>query len=54
MKEQGLGGAIVNIVSKMLLVAGPKNVAYGTSQSASQLHKSRLMQQRLAEDKIRC
>lgn len=52
MKAQGLGGDIVNIVSKNALVAGPKNVAYGTSKAA-QLHMSRLMAAELAEDKIR-
>ncbi|MFC3880331.1 bifunctional aldolase/short-chain dehydrogenase [Algoriphagus namhaensis] len=52
MKAQGLGGDIVNIVSKNALVAGPKNVAYGTAKAA-QLHMSRLMAAELAEDKIR-
>ncbi|WP_075350425.1 bifunctional aldolase/short-chain dehydrogenase [Algoriphagus marinus] len=52
MKEQGLGGDIVNIVSKNALVAGPKNVAYGTAKAA-QLHMSRLMAAELAEDKIK-
>ncbi|XFE76372.1 SDR family NAD(P)-dependent oxidoreductase [Algoriphagus halophilus] len=37
LKQQGLGGDIVNIVSKNALVAGPKNVAYGTAKAA-QLH----------------
>jgi rhamnulose-1-phosphate aldolase/alcohol dehydrogenase len=52
MKQQGLGGDIVNIVSKNALVAGPKNVAYGTAKAA-QLHMSRLMAAELAADKIR-
>jgi rhamnulose-1-phosphate aldolase/alcohol dehydrogenase len=52
MKLQGQGGDIVNIASKNGLVAGPKNVAYGTSKAA-QLHMSRLMAAELAEDKIR-
>ncbi len=52
MKEQGLGGDIINIVSKNALVAGPKNVAYGTAKAA-QLHMSRLMAAELAEDKIK-
>ncbi|MDF2159158.1 bifunctional aldolase/short-chain dehydrogenase [Algoriphagus sp. CAU 1675] len=52
LKEQGLGGDIVNIVSKNALVAGPKNVAYGTAKAA-QLHMSRLMAAELAEDKIK-
>ncbi len=52
MKLQGLGGDVINIVSKNALVAGPKNVAYGTAKAA-QLHMSRLMAAELAEDKIR-
>lgn len=52
LKQQGLGGDIVNIVSKNALVAGPKNVAYGTSKAA-QLHMSRLMAAELAGDKIK-
>jgi rhamnulose-1-phosphate aldolase/alcohol dehydrogenase len=52
MKLQGHGGDIVNIASKNGLVAGPKNVAYGTAKAA-QLHMSRLMAAELAEDKIR-
>ena len=34
MKQQGLGGDIVNIVSKNALVSGPKNVAYVTAKAA--------------------
>ncbi|UZD22661.1 bifunctional aldolase/short-chain dehydrogenase [Algoriphagus halophytocola] len=52
MRLQGQGGDIVNIASKNGLVAGPKNVAYGTSKAA-QLHMSRLMAAELADDKIR-
>ncbi|WP_289031533.1 bifunctional aldolase/short-chain dehydrogenase [uncultured Algoriphagus sp.] len=52
MRMQGMGGYIVNIASKNALVAGPKNVAYG-SMKANQLHMSRLMAAELAEDKIR-
>lgn len=52
MRKQGLGGEIINIVSKNALVAGPKNLAYGTAKAA-QLHMSRLMAAELAEDKIR-
>lgn len=52
LKLQGHGGDIVNIASKNGLVAGPKNVAYGTSKAA-QLHMSRLMAAELAEDKIK-
>ncbi|WP_296699425.1 bifunctional aldolase/short-chain dehydrogenase [Algoriphagus sp.] len=52
LKQQGLGGDIINIVSKNALVAGPKNVAYGTAKAA-QIHMSRLMAAELGEDKIR-
>lgn len=52
LREQGLGGDVVNVVSKNALVAGPKNVAYGTSKAA-QLHMSRLMAAELADAKIR-
>lgn len=52
MRKQGTGGDVVNIVSKNALVAGPKNVAYGTTKAA-QLHMSRLMAAELAEDKIK-
>ncbi|MBM3168095.1 MAG: bifunctional aldolase/short-chain dehydrogenase [Bacteroidetes bacterium] len=51
MRRQGLGGDIINVVSKNALVAGPKNVAYGTVKAA-QLHMSRLMAAELAESKI--
>ncbi len=50
--KQGLGGDIINIVSKNALVSGPKNVAYGTVKAA-QLHMSRLMASELGEYKIR-
>jgi rhamnulose-1-phosphate aldolase/alcohol dehydrogenase len=52
MRLQRLGGDIINVVSKNALVAGPKNVAYGTVKAA-QLHMSRLMAAELAENKIR-
>lgn len=52
MRQQGLGGDIVNIVSKNALVSGPKNVAYGTAKAA-QLHMSRLLAAELGADKIR-
>ncbi|GAB4414023.1 MAG: bifunctional rhamnulose-1-phosphate aldolase/short-chain dehydrogenase [Bacteroidia bacterium] len=52
MKQQGLGGDIVNIVSKNALVAGPKNVAYGTAKAA-QLHMTRLLAAELGEAGIR-
>jgi len=52
MKAQGLGGDIVNIVSKNALVSGPNNVAYGTAKAA-QAHMSRLLAAELGPDKIR-
>ena len=52
MRLQGMGGDIVNIVSKNALVSGPKNVAYGTAKAA-QLHMSRLLAAELGPDKIR-
>ena len=52
MRQQTLGGDIVNIVSKNALVSGPNNTAYGTAKAA-QLHMSRLMAAELGPDKIR-
>ncbi|EAZ80449.1 bifunctional rhamnulose-1-phosphate aldolase/short-chain dehydrogenase [Algoriphagus machipongonensis] len=52
LKQQAFGGDILNIVSKNALVAGPKNVAYGTAKAA-QLHMSRLMAAELGPEKIR-
>lgn len=52
MQEQGLGGDIINIVSKNSLVSGPNNAAYGTAKAA-QLHMSRLMAADLGGDHIR-
>ncbi|TDN35899.1 bifunctional aldolase/short-chain dehydrogenase [Hymenobacter sp. UV11] len=52
MRQQNLGGDIVNIASKNGLVAGPNNVAYGTAKAA-QLHMSRLLAAELGPDKIR-
>ena len=52
LRQQGLGGDIVNIASKNGLVAGPNNVAYGTAKAA-QLHMSRLLAAELGADKIR-
>lgn len=52
MRQQGLGGDVVNIVSKNALVSGPNNVAYGTAKAA-QLHMSRLLAAELGKDKIR-
>ncbi|MCK5776509.1 MAG: bifunctional rhamnulose-1-phosphate aldolase/short-chain dehydrogenase, partial [Bacteroidales bacterium] len=52
MRQQKLGGNIINIASKNGLVSGPNNVAYGTAKAA-QLHMSRLMAAELGADKIR-
>ena len=52
MKAQGVGGDIVNIVSKNALVSGPNNVGYGTAKAA-QLHMSRLNAAELGAHKIR-
>ena len=41
MKKQGMGGDVVNIVSKNALVSGPNNAGYGSAKAA-QLHLSRL------------
>jgi rhamnulose-1-phosphate aldolase/alcohol dehydrogenase len=52
MRQQGLGGDIVNIVSKNALVAGPNNAGYGSAKAA-QAHLSRLFAAELGGDKIR-
>lgn len=52
MRKQGMGGDVVNIVSKNALVSGPNNTAYGTAKAA-QLHLSRLLAAELGKDKIR-
>jgi NAD(P)-dependent dehydrogenase (short-subunit alcohol dehydrogenase family) len=52
MRKQGLGGDIVNIVSKNAVVAGPNNVAYGATKAA-QAHLTRLMAAELGVEKIR-
>lgn len=52
MKNQGLGGDIVNIASKNGLVSGPNNVGYGTAKAAQQ-HMTRLLAAELGGDKIR-
>lgn len=52
MKAQGIGGDILNIVSKNALVSGPNNAGYGSAK-ASQLHLSRLNAAELGPDKIR-
>lgn len=52
MQKQGLGGDILNIVSKNALVSGPNNAGYGSAKAA-QLHLSRLNAAELGGDKIR-
>jgi rhamnulose-1-phosphate aldolase/alcohol dehydrogenase len=52
MRKQGLGGDVLNIVSKNGLVSGPNNAAYGSAKAA-QLHLSRLNAAELGADKIR-
>ncbi len=52
MKAQGVGGDVVNIVSKNALVSGPNNSGYGSAK-AGQLHLSRLNAAELGPDKIR-
>ena len=52
MRKQGLGGDVLNIVSKNALVSGPNNAAYGSAKAA-QLHLSRLNAAELGQDKIR-
>jgi rhamnulose-1-phosphate aldolase/alcohol dehydrogenase len=52
MRKQGIGGDVVNIVSKNALVSGPNNAGYGSAKAA-QLHLSRLNAAELGPDKIR-
>ena len=52
MRKQGLGGDIINIVSKNALVSGPNNSGYGSAKAA-QLHMSRLLAAELGADRIR-
>jgi rhamnulose-1-phosphate aldolase/alcohol dehydrogenase len=52
MRQQDLGGDILNIVSKNALVSGPNNAGYGSAKSA-QMHLSRLNAAELGKDKIR-
>ena len=51
-RKQGLGGDYIAIASKNGLVAGPNNVAYGTTKAAQQ-HMVRLLAAELAKDKVR-
>jgi len=52
MRRQGMGGDIINIVSKNALVSGPNNAGYGSAKAA-QTHLSRLNAAELGKDKIR-
>jgi NAD(P)-dependent dehydrogenase (short-subunit alcohol dehydrogenase family) len=52
MRKQGMGGDVLNIVSKNALVSGPNNAGYGSAKAA-QLHLSRLNAAELGKDKIR-
>jgi rhamnulose-1-phosphate aldolase/alcohol dehydrogenase len=52
MRKQGMGGDVLNIVSKNALVSGPNNAGYGSAKAA-QLHLSRLNAAELGKDHIR-
>lgn len=52
MRKQGIGGDVINIVSKNSVVAGPNNAGYGSAKAA-QAHLSRLMAAELGADNIR-
>lgn len=52
MKKQGIGGDIINIVSKNSVVSGPNNAGYGSAKAA-QAHLTRLLAADLGPDKIR-
>lgn len=52
MKKQGIGGDIINIVSKNSVVAGPNNAGYGSAKAA-QAHLTRLLAADLGPAKIR-
>lgn len=52
MRKQGIGGDIINVVSKNAVVAGPNNPGYGSAKAA-QAHLTRLMAAELGSDKIR-
>ncbi|MBL7740841.1 MAG: bifunctional aldolase/short-chain dehydrogenase [Chitinophagaceae bacterium] len=52
MRKQGMGGDIINIVSKNSIVAGPNNSGYGSAKAA-QAHLTRLLAAELGGDKIR-
>lgn len=50
--QAGIGGDIINIVSKNSVVAGPNNAGYGSAKGA-QAHLSRLLAAELGGDRIR-
>ncbi len=52
MRKQGMGGDIINIVSKNSVVAGPNNAGYGSAKAA-QAHLTRLLAAELGGDRIR-
>jgi len=52
MRKQGIGGDVINIVSKNSVVAGPSNAGYGSAKAA-QAHLTRLMAAEVGGDKIR-
>jgi NAD(P)-dependent dehydrogenase (short-subunit alcohol dehydrogenase family) len=52
MRKQGIGGDILNIVSKNALMSGPNNAGYGSAKAA-QMHLSRLNAAELGKDHIR-
>jgi rhamnulose-1-phosphate aldolase/alcohol dehydrogenase len=52
MRKQGIGGDIINIVSKNSVVAGPNNAGYGSAKAA-QAHLTRLLAAELGADNIR-
>lgn len=52
LRRQGMGGDIINIVSKNAFVSGPNNAGYGSAKAA-QAHLSRLNAAELGKDRIR-
>jgi rhamnulose-1-phosphate aldolase/alcohol dehydrogenase len=52
LRKQGLGGDVINVVSKNALVSGPNNAGYGSAKAA-QMHLSRLNAAELGKDKVR-
>ena len=52
MRKQGIGGDIINVVSKNSIVSGPNNAGYGSAKAA-QAHMTRLLAAELGIDRIR-